>query len=135
MKKSKPAFTVRYAVPLANPMFPPEITALIRFINYSKPMACPICHKATRKYWTMLCPFRAVSLTTFGAKDDPQVFTPGEGVCVDHPIHEIDAVRDMLVFPNGKWWAELGEVYEKTVAAHKAKQAKAKCETITPPSN
>ena len=94
-------------------MFPPETTALVRFVVYVKPVECPLCKKKSRKHWTMLCPFQGSSLEKYAVQLDPRIFQPGESVCDDHPIQEIEAVREMFCYPDGNWWKDLGETFEE----------------------
>jgi hypothetical protein len=68
-----------------NRMFPPEITALIRFVRPDAKMECPECHKKTKRLWTMLCPFRATTLKGF-ALSDGEERPAGTPVCDDHPL-------------------------------------------------
>ena len=72
-------------------MFPPQITALIRFARTSKPIACAVCGRRQRKSWTMLCPFRCGVATGFSmalGTDWPALTL----VCHDHPLSPTDAV-------------------------------------------
>lgn len=73
-------------------MFPPEMTALIRFARQRKDgqkPQCAYCKKKAKTMWTMTCPFRIVDMAkcTFEAVDQPEVFPPLALVCDDHPMN------------------------------------------------
>lgn len=76
---------IKYYKAQDNPMFPPQITMLIRFARPVKAVACALCGKKRKKMWTMLVPFRAQSMAPFAliAGDELPALTL---VCEDHPL-------------------------------------------------
>ena len=81
-----------------NHMFPPELTALIRFYVAAKGEKldpCPGCGKKSRGRWTMLCPFTAKDMGQF-AMTDLGEFAPLTLVCSDHPVAPTEAIQAAL---------------------------------------
>ena len=73
-------------------MFPPELTALLRFAKLAKPQPCASCGKTRRKImWTMLCPFHPTFEVGFILEKGPEL-PPLTLVCSDHPITPTDAI-------------------------------------------
>jgi len=76
---------IKYFEAQDNPLFPPELTMLLRFARPEKAVECALCHKKRKKMWTMLVPFKAQKINQFS-------LTPGDElpaltlVCVDHPL-------------------------------------------------
>jgi hypothetical protein len=68
-----------------NPMFPPEITMLIRFVRPEKAVKCAICGKMRKRLWTMLVPFRGQVMNQFAMtpSDELEALIP---ICDDHPM-------------------------------------------------
>ena len=118
MPDQKPDKTFHAAMP--NPLFPPEITVLVRFVKYANAVECPLCKKKSRTHWTMLCPFQAAHFGSYELRMDPRIFQPGESVCSDHPIDPIEAVRQMFCYPSGKWWKGLGDIFDEACDKHEA---------------
>jgi hypothetical protein len=90
-----------------NPQWPDEIRYLIRgyvAAKGEKLPPCPVCGSKKRGRWTMLCPFRAYTFSTFVVKpattaEDPLtpiVFAPLTLVCSDHPINPTDPIMEAL---------------------------------------
>jgi len=76
---------VEYREAKPNAMFSPQLTALLRFATYRQAVACAECGRKRKAHWTMLCPFRATSLTGVGLEPG-DLRAPGEPVCSDHPL-------------------------------------------------
>jgi hypothetical protein len=76
---------MKYFFAKDNPMFPPELTALLRFVRLDKAEPCPACKKKGKKRWTMLVPFHATTPSGFVLSKGPELpaLTP---VCEDHPL-------------------------------------------------
>lgn len=68
-----------------NPMFPPEVTMLIRFVRPEKTVKCAVCGKKRKRLWTMLVPFKGHTMHQFATTpgDELEALTP---VCQDHPM-------------------------------------------------
>ena len=76
---------VAYREPAENDLFPPQITALMRFAATTQDHTCPICDKVGRVFWTMLIPFCPVvvrGLTLIPGEPQPALTL----VCADHPL-------------------------------------------------
>jgi len=94
---AKPA--CRYLPAKPNPMFPPELTALLRFVRFPKHFPCALCGAKKRTHWTMLCEFIAhnpgpntFSLSAATGTAFPAL-TP---VCSDHFMQPAEAIRRAL---------------------------------------
>lgn len=73
----------------SNPLFTEEQRAAVRFLRYSKPIACAHCGKKKRTMWTMLCAFRSIEMSnrfSIDSKRDGKAFAPLTPVCADHPL-------------------------------------------------
>jgi hypothetical protein len=81
-KQKKQTNPPRYFTAKEHKMFPPELTALMRFIRYKHPVKCLACGKLSRKHWTMLCPFHAIDFK----KPWASRFATLDSVCEDHPL-------------------------------------------------
>lgn len=76
---------IREAKP--NKMFSEEQRAAIRFLIYSRPVACAECGKKKKSLWTMICQFRAHSMENiFAIKKSEKSHPPLAGVCGDHML-------------------------------------------------
>lgn len=76
-----------------NPMFPKELTVLLRFGKTKTYEPCAYCGKKKQTRWTLLCPFKLVDFDKqfLIAQTEPQVFQPCQLVCTDHVLRpEID---------------------------------------------
>ena len=109
---------VEYRIAQPNPLFPPELTVLLRFAIYTKAMSCPVCKRKTKSHWTMLCPFKAATMGQLSLKLGDRIFQPGEAVCGNHPLQPIKAVAEMFCYPNGEWFSKLGSVFDEMVSSH-----------------
>lgn len=81
-----------------NKMFPPEVTALIRFYIRAKGEKippCPVCGDRRRTRWTMLCPFESFTLGTFVVEKFGE-HAPLTLVCSEHPIAPTKAIQEAL---------------------------------------
>jgi len=76
---------IKYYETKDNPMLPPEITMLIRFVRPEKAIKCAVCGKKRKKLWTMLVPFRGQTTLQFSLEpsDELAALTP---ICDDHPM-------------------------------------------------
>ncbi len=76
---------VEYFLAGDNPMFPPIMTAMIRFARYEKPVRCAHCGKKRKLHWTMLVPFWPQEMGGFAVSDGEfmEALTP---VCREHPM-------------------------------------------------
>jgi len=77
--------TVEYREAKPNKMFSPQLTALLRFATYRHAVPCVECGKKRKAHWTMLCPFRATTLTGI-VLESGDLRAPGDPVCSDHPL-------------------------------------------------
>jgi len=79
---------IKYFEAADNPMFPPEITLLIRFVRADEKIKCPVCGKTRKKLWTMLVPFKGRIFQSFAmaASEELPALTP---ICEDHPMEPI----------------------------------------------
>ena len=68
-----------------NPMFPPEVSMLTRFMRPERALKCTICGKKRKRLWTMLVPFKGHTMHQFTTtpSDELEALSP---VCEDHPI-------------------------------------------------
>jgi hypothetical protein len=70
-----------------NKMFPPELTALIRFVSSDKPMTCAHCQRKIRvgvHAWTMLCDFKVAIEMKFVLVPSKAVLKALSPVCRKH---------------------------------------------------
>ena len=76
---------IKYYEAKDNPMFPPEITMLIRFVRPEKAAKCAVCGKKRKRLWTMLVPFRGQIFGQFAMTpgDELEALAP---ICDDHPM-------------------------------------------------
>lgn len=76
---------IKYYEAKDNPMFPPEITMMIRFIRPEKRIKCAVCGKKRKKLWTMLVPFKGQTMQPYVMipSDELNALTP---ICEDHPM-------------------------------------------------
>lgn len=68
-----------------NKMFTEELRQAVRFLRYSRAVACAECGKKQRILWTMICSFRAMNTRTFVMAPGP-VRMPLTPICQDHPL-------------------------------------------------
>lgn len=89
-------FTVR-----ENPMFGPEMTAIVRGVELPEKMACACCGKLIKKGWTMVVPFQSAIFGKYVGvmKSEPEVQAPLTAVCDDHPINpaEHPLYREVII--------------------------------------
>ncbi|HEA66883.1 MAG TPA: hypothetical protein ENI07_08705 [Desulfobacterales bacterium] len=76
---------IKYFEAKDNPMFPPEVTLLIRFARPEKPLKCAMCGKKRKKLWTMLVPFRGQTMDEFTMTPSDE-FKALTLICDDHPM-------------------------------------------------
>src|SRR5262245_34725939 len=70
-----------------NKMFPPELTALVRFGKTKTAQPCGYCGRKKLIRWTLLCPFKLADWKkqlTPTLNVEETVFEPCTLVCVDH---------------------------------------------------
>lgn len=97
MRKSKAATTetgrikTRFYPARPNPMFPDEVTALLRFAIPTKPIVCAACGRPSKKLWTMLCSFSVARSAGFMLKMGAERAALTL-VCSEHPLNPTDAV-------------------------------------------
>src|SRR5262245_20610419 len=85
--------------PKPNPLFPPEIQALLRFYVAGKGEKldpCPVCGSKRRGRWTMLCPFEAFTFAQFVVMPAGE-YPPLTLVCSEHPVHPTRAILRALM--------------------------------------
>ena len=87
---------VEYRPAKDNPMFAPQMTALIRFAHYEKPVTCVHCGKKTRRHWTMLCPFTVPTEQAFQLVPSKIEHPPLTPVCTDHPFAPALSIQKAL---------------------------------------
>lgn len=76
---------IAYRPVMAHPMFPEEMTALMRFACTDEDHACPVCNAVARTFWTMLVPFVHFTEATASLQAGPE----NEAltlVCTEHPL-------------------------------------------------
>ena len=103
-----PSPRVRFVEAAPNKMFPPQITALIRFALAEAPIACAECSKLTRKLWTMLAPFHATNMLSFTLQRGVDR-SPLELVCADHPLAPADRIAEAMADDKAPWPWEADE--------------------------
>lgn len=69
-----------------NKMFTEDMRQLIRFLHYTKAVACAECGKKKKRHWTMLCSFQATSMGAFVLTRSGKVHRPLTPVCGAHPL-------------------------------------------------
>lgn len=67
-----------------NHMFPPQLTALIRFVRPAEPQACAHCGKKRKKHWTMLVPFHVAEPVGFVVTKSETELPALSPVCTGH---------------------------------------------------
>lgn len=85
-----------------NPLFPPELTALIRFVKYPKPVQCEYCGRRSIYHWTMICAFRVADMEerAFSVTLSNRVFAARAPICRKHMMQPEteNANGDVMVF-------------------------------------
>lgn len=89
---------IEYREAKDNPMFTPQITALIRFVLAERgaKRQCPVCQKRARSYWTMLVPFKPGLMSTFVVKLG-ETLPALTAVCTDHPLQPDPALMPAIM--------------------------------------
>lgn len=89
---------IEYREPKDNPLFPPQITALIRFVlaERSAKRQCPVCQKRARAFWTMLVPFRPGLMSSFTVELG-ELLPALTAVCIDHPLQPDPALMPAIM--------------------------------------
>ena len=85
MAKEKQILYVTISEANPNKLFTEEQRRSILFLIYNKKIACAECGRKVKKMWTMLCQFKAVTMTDTldeSVKSHPPL-TP---VCDEHPL-------------------------------------------------
>ena len=102
-------------LPRANPMFLPEMSVLLRFVHYQRPVKCPNCGRMVAKHWTLLCPFRVASMKEcqFTLIWSTRIYQPGETVCDECFLEPAEAVTKLFCFPRKEFWEEIGQAGEE----------------------
>ncbi len=85
-KKAKKILFVQILEAKPNELFSEEQRRAVRFLRYSKAVACAECGKKRKLMWTMLCQFRAVKMDSIVATESQISHSPLTPVCSDHPI-------------------------------------------------
>ena len=68
-----------------NPLFTEEERQTVRFLKYTKAVACAECGKSEKLHWTMLCEFHCVAGER-RFKPSQKKHSPLTAVCAKHPI-------------------------------------------------
>lgn len=89
---------IEYREPKDNPSFPPQITALIRFVLAERgaKRECPVCQKKARTFWTMLVPFRAASASAL-TMELGDILPALTAVCDAHPLQPDPALMPSIM--------------------------------------
>jgi hypothetical protein len=67
-----------------NKMFPDWMTERVRFLRFSKAIACAECGRRSKHHWTMFCSFEAHSMAMLVPKKSGKEHPPLTAVCRSH---------------------------------------------------